>query len=94
MGFYRRSGYRGGYQFGSTRLIVKLEHLLFAGVFVVTFSAIFLAISSMIQLGDAALVDAVYFWFMKILASIPWYVFLATLLIGILFLNLAGGKGE
>ncbi len=94
MGYYRRSGYRGGYQFGSTRLIVKLEHLLFAGIFVVTSSAIFLLISSVIQLGDAALIDAAYRWLMSILAAIPWYVFLATLLIGILFLKLAGGRGE
>ncbi len=94
MGYYRRSGYRGGYQFGSTRLIVKLEHLLFAGVFVVVLSSIFLVISSVIQLGDAALIDTVYYWLMGILAAIPWYVFLATLLIGILFLKLAGGKGE
>ncbi len=90
MGYYRR----GGYQFGSTRLIVKLEHLLFAGIFVVILSSIFLVISSVIQLGDAALIDTVYYWLMNVLAAIPWYVFLATLLVGILFLKLAGGKGE
>ncbi len=90
MGYYRR----GGYQFGSTRLIVKLEHLLFAGVFVVVLSSICLLISSVIQLGYSNLVNAIFFWLMNILAAIPWYVFLATLLIGILFLKLAGGKGE
>lgn len=90
MGYYRR----GGYQFGSTRLIVKLEHLLFAGVFVVVVSAICLLISSVIQLGYADLVNAAFQGLMSLLAAIPWYVFLATLLIGILFLWMAGGKGE
>ena len=92
MGYYRRE--RGGYQFGSTRLIVKLEHLLFAGVFVVVLSSICLLISSVIQAGYSDLVNAIFFWLMSVLAAIPWYVFLATLLIGILFLKLAGGKGE
>lgn len=90
MGYYRR----GGYQFGSTRLIVKLEHLLFAGVVVVVISVICLLISSVIQLGYANLVNAAFQSLMSILASIPWYVFLATLIVGIIFLWLAGGKGE
>jgi hypothetical protein len=94
MGYYRRSGYRGGYQFGSTRLIVKLEHLLFAGIFVVIVSAVCLFISSVIQLGYADLINSIFFWLMSVLAAIPWYVFLATLLVGVLFLKLAGGKGE
>ena len=90
MGYYRR----GSYQFGSTRLIVKLEHLLFAGVVVVVISVICLLISSVIQLGYAALVNAAFQSLMGILAAIPWYVFLATLIVGIIFLSLAGGKGE
>ena len=90
MGYYRR----GNYQFGSTRLIVKLEHLLFAGILVVILSAVCLLISSVIQLGYADIVNAAFQSLMSLLAAIPWYVFLATLLIGILFLKLAGGKGE
>ncbi len=90
MGYYRR----GGYQFGSTRLIVKLEHLLFAGVIVVVLSLIGLLISSGIQLGYADLILSMFQSLMGILAAIPWYVFLATLVVGIIFLWLAGGKGE
>jgi len=90
MGYYRR----GSYQFGSTRLIVKLEHLLFAGVVVVVISVICLLISGVIQLGYADLVNAAFQSLMSILAAIPWYVFLATLIVGIIFLWLAGGKGE
>ncbi|HUI90501.1 MAG TPA: hypothetical protein VLX61_17425 [Anaerolineales bacterium] len=90
MGYYRR----GGYQFGSTRLIVKLEHLLFAGVVVVVLSIICLLISSVIQLGYADLVNSALQSLMSLLAAIPWYVFLATLVVGIIFLWLAGGKGE
>jgi hypothetical protein len=90
MGYYRR----GNYQFGSTRLIVKLEHLLFAGVVVVVISAVCLLISSVIQLGYADLVNTTFQSLMGILAAIPWYVFLATLIVGIIFLWLAGGKGE
>jgi hypothetical protein len=91
MGYYRRAG---GYQFGSTRLIVKLEHLLFAGIVVVILSVIFLLISSVIQLGYADLVNSAFQSLMSMLAAIPWYVFLATLIVGIVFLWLAGGKGE
>ena len=90
MGYYRR----GGYQFGSTRLIVKLEHLLFAGVVVVVVSVICLLISGVIQLGHADLVLSTFQSIMSVLAAIPWYVFLATLIVGIIFLWLAGGKGE
>ena len=90
MGYYRR----GGYQFGSTRLIVKLEHLLFAGVIVVVLSFIGLLISSGIQLGYADLILSMFQSLMSILAAIPWYVFLATLIVGSIFLWLAGGKGE
>ncbi|HUH98181.1 MAG TPA: hypothetical protein VLZ89_12525 [Anaerolineales bacterium] len=90
MGYYRR----GGYQFGSTRLIVKLEHLLFAGVVVVVLSIICLLISSVIQLGYADAVNTAFQSLMSILAAIPWYVFLATLIVGVVFLWLAGGKGE
>ena len=64
MGYYRR----GGYQFGSTRLIVKLEHLLFAGVVVVVISVICLLISSVIQLGDADLVNAAFQSLMSIIS--------------------------
>jgi hypothetical protein len=94
MRYYRRSSYRGGYQWGSTRLIVKLEHLLFAGAVVVTLSVICLLISSVIQLGYADLVLATFQGIMSVLAAIPWYVFLATLIVGGVFLWLAGGKGE
>ena len=90
MGYYRR----GGYQFGSTRLIVKLEHLLFAGVIVVVLSVLGLLISSVIQLGYADLVLSAFQSLMGLLAAIPWYVFLATLIVGVVFLWLAGGKGE
>ncbi len=94
MRYYRRSSYRGGYQWGSTRLIVKLEHLLFAGTLVVIVSIILLFISSMIQLGYADAVLAGFQSLMSVLAAIPWYVFLATFLVGAMFLWLAGGKGE
>ena len=94
MRYYRRSSYRGGYQFGSTRLIVKLEHLLFAGTAVVILSLIFLLISSVIQLGYGDLAYGFLRSMMSILAGIPWYVFLATLVVGGVFLWLAGGKGE
>ena len=87
MGYYRR----GGYQFGSTRLVVKLEHLLFAGVVVVVLSVICLLISSVIQLGYSSAVNAAFVTLMSLLAAIPWYVFLATLIVGIVFLWLAGG---
>ena len=90
MGYYRRNGY----QFGSTHLIVKLEHLLFAGVIVVVLSIIGLLISGVIQLGYADLVLSAFQSLMSILATIPWYVFLATLIVGFIFLWLAGGKGE
>ncbi len=94
MGYYRYRRERGGYQFGSTRLIVKLEHLLFAGVVVVVVSVIFLLISSIIQLGYADLVLSSFQALMSVLAAIPWYVFLATLIVGLIFLWLAGGRGE
>ncbi len=91
MGYYRR---RGSYQVGNTRLIVKLEHLLFVGILLVILSAIFLLVSSLIQAGYSDVVNSAFISTMNILAAIPWYVFLVTLLIGILFLWLAGGKGE
>jgi len=53
-----------------------------------------LLISGVIQLGYADLVNAAFQSLMSILAAIPWYVFLATLIVGIIFLWLAGGKGE
>ena len=52
----------------------------------------YMLISSVIQLGYANLVNAAFQSLMGILAVIPWYVFLASLLIGILFLWSAGGK--
>ena len=88
--YYRR----GGYQVGTTRLIVKLEHLLFAGVILVVLSAICLLISSVIQLGYASVVLSTFQAIMSVLAAIPWYVFLVTLLVGFMFLWLAYGKGE
>jgi hypothetical protein len=94
MRYYRRSTYQGGYQFGSTRLIVKLEHLLFAGTVVVLLSLVFLLVSSVIQLGYGDLAYGFLRSLMSVLAAIPWYVFLATLIVGIVFLWLAGGKGE
>ncbi len=91
MGFYRRGG---GYQFGATRFIVKLEHLLFAGILVILLSGLCLIISSLIQLGDADFVNSMFQSLMSVLAGIPWYIFLVTLLMGILFVWLAGGRGE
>ncbi len=91
MRYYR---HRGGYQFGSTRMIVKLEHLLFAGVAVVFLSFICLVITATVQLGYGEWVISAFTGFLNFLAPIPWYVFLATLLIGALFLWLAGGRGE
>jgi hypothetical protein len=74
-------------------LIVELEHLLFSGVTVVVLSSIGLLISSMIQVGYADLVLSAFQGPMSILAAIPWRVFLATLIVGVVFLWLAG-KGS
>jgi hypothetical protein len=95
MGYYRRRSSSGGsYRLGNTRLLVKLEHLLFAGILVVVASAVCLLISATIQAGYADVVNAFFQNTMSILAGIPWYVFLATLLVGVMFLWMAGGQGE
>ena len=87
--FYRR---RSGT--GINRWVVKSEHVLAFAIFLVAVSTLLLIIASTIQAGRSDLVNAVMISFLTFLGATPWYIWLIIDIVGVVFLVMAGGRGE
>lgn len=80
--------------FGYSHSIIKLEHILFLAVFVIVFSLIALVFSALLQLGLSDLANGIVQVIFGLLVKVPWWIWLVTGAMGVLFLIFAEGKGE
>lgn len=69
--------------------IIRVEHILFLAVFVVGGSLFSLMVGSFLQLGMSNIVNWMFQQLFSFLTFTPWWVWLITLGMGILFLLVA-----
>ena len=79
---------------GMTKFVVKVEHGLLLGVFMVIVGLLITFFSGLIQAGYSDTATAITVDFLQLCGEIPWWVGILFLGFGMAIFMMVGGRGE
>ena len=79
---------------GMTKFVVKVEHGLLLGVFMIIVGLFITFFGGIIQSGNSDLATSITTMFLILMGTIPWWVGLLFLGFGMAIFMMVGGKNE